>query len=201
MKLPLEPDRDLVEISLRSWGRVVPTSDVVPWRLEDDAGRVVAPVQRYLKDLVARGAAAGTIRTYAYALLRWWRFLWAIEVAWNRATSAEARDFVLWSQIASEQSAGRRTTSQQAAGTVNPITGERYWTITSKSPRCGRATRSCAAFMRSGSSRGLVHWSTRCRRSVPRVAGRMPITTHCCRFAWRVGCGRSPMSCGMNCSQ
>src|ERR1700739_6819 len=32
-------------------------------------------------------------------LLRWFRFLWAVEVAWDRATRSEARDFCRWLAI------------------------------------------------------------------------------------------------------
>ncbi|WP_241962286.1 hypothetical protein [Rhodococcus opacus] len=33
-------------------------------------------------------------------LLRWFRFLWAIDVSWNSATHAEARDFCRWLLLA-----------------------------------------------------------------------------------------------------
>jgi hypothetical protein len=33
-------------------------------------------------------------------LLRWFRFLWAVDVAWDRATRLEARDFCRWLLIA-----------------------------------------------------------------------------------------------------
>ena len=33
-------------------------------------------------------------------LLRWFRFLWAIEVAWDRATRIEARAFSRWLRVA-----------------------------------------------------------------------------------------------------
>jgi integrase len=35
-------------------------------------------------------------------LLRWFRFLWAVEVGWDQATRVEARDFCRWLQIASK---------------------------------------------------------------------------------------------------
>ena len=41
-----------------------------------------------------------TLRAYAVALLRWFRFLWAAGVPWDQATRAEARDFSRWIQIA-----------------------------------------------------------------------------------------------------
>ena len=33
-------------------------------------------------------------------LLRWFRFLWAVQVPWDRATRAEARDFCRWMLVA-----------------------------------------------------------------------------------------------------
>jgi integrase len=43
-------------------------------------------------------------------LLRWFRFLWAVGVSWDRATRVEARDFCRWMQIAGKpvRSSGRR---------------------------------------------------------------------------------------------
>jgi hypothetical protein len=35
------------------------------------------------------------VRSYAFVLHRWWRFLAAIGVSWDRATAAETRDLVL----------------------------------------------------------------------------------------------------------
>ena len=60
----------------------------------------VAAVSAYFRDLLAAGRSAATVRSYGMDLLRWFRFLWAIEVPWNRATRAEARDFCRWLQVA-----------------------------------------------------------------------------------------------------
>nr|WP_262928362.1 hypothetical protein [Streptomyces sp. CBMA29] len=35
-------------------------------------------------------------------LLRWFRFLWAVEASWDRASRVEARDFSRWLQIAGQ---------------------------------------------------------------------------------------------------
>ncbi|MFC4608730.1 hypothetical protein ACFO9E_12995 [Streptomyces maoxianensis] len=35
-------------------------------------------------------------------LLRWFRFLWAVEVPWDRASRIEARDFSRWLQVAGQ---------------------------------------------------------------------------------------------------
>ena len=39
-----------------------------------------------------------TVRSYGMDLLRWFRFLWAAAIAWDRVTSSEARDFSRWLQ-------------------------------------------------------------------------------------------------------
>lgn len=53
----------------------------------------------YLSDLQAIGRPATTQRSYGMDLLRWFRFLWAIDVPWDQATRTEARDFSRWIQI------------------------------------------------------------------------------------------------------
>jgi len=73
-----------------------------PYRLLDASGEVVAPVAAYLRDLQARGLPETTQRSYGMALLRWFRFLGAIEVPWEQATRVEARDFSRWVQVAAK---------------------------------------------------------------------------------------------------
>jgi site-specific recombinase XerD len=82
-------------------GAVVDTDDVwEPYRLVDPDGVVVEPVAVYLRDLQAAGRSASTARSYGMDLLRWFRFLWAVDVAWDEATRSEARDFCRWMQVA-----------------------------------------------------------------------------------------------------
>ncbi|MGH7758678.1 MAG: tyrosine-type recombinase/integrase [Candidatus Dormibacteria bacterium] len=71
-----------------------------PFQLVDRDGTAVQAVSEYLKDLQAGGRAVLTQRSYAMDLLRWFRFLWAIDVAWDQATRSEARDFSRWLQVA-----------------------------------------------------------------------------------------------------
>ena len=66
-------ERDIVSIRLPQWGRVVEAEGVVPWLVTDPDGNPVETVQRFLRDFVARGNQAGSVRSYAYGLLRWWR--------------------------------------------------------------------------------------------------------------------------------
>ncbi len=74
----------------------MPAGGVVPWLVVDPAGEPVEPILRFLRDFAARDNRAGSVRSYCYALLRWWRWLKVIEVEWDEVTSAEVRDFVLW---------------------------------------------------------------------------------------------------------
>src|SRR6185436_18119047 len=68
-------------------------------RLVDGDGAVVAPTAPYFAELRACGRPATTQRSYGMDLLRWFRFLWALGVAWDQASWVEARDFCRWLQI------------------------------------------------------------------------------------------------------
>jgi integrase len=127
--------RDLAAMVVPLLGSLQRVED--PWepcRLCDPAGEVIGPVASYLRDLHAAGRAETTLRAYAAALLRWFRFLWAIEVAWDQATRVEARDFCRWIQIADKpqeprraKGAGRTAVSparDSGEGRPNPVTGK-----------------------------------------------------------------------------
>jgi hypothetical protein len=105
---------------------VVPAAGVVPWLVVDPAGVAVEPVQRFLRDFVAQGNRSGSVRSYAYDLLRWRRWLRVVEVEWDKATSAEVRDFVLWLAQAEKPRVSPRTVSALTAGTTNAFTGKTY---------------------------------------------------------------------------
>jgi len=61
-----------------------------PYRLVDADGVVAAWAVAYFRELAACGRAAATHRSYGMTLLRWWRFLRAVEIGWDQATRAEA---------------------------------------------------------------------------------------------------------------
>ncbi|WP_233221474.1 tyrosine-type recombinase/integrase [Streptomyces carminius] len=109
-----------------------------PYQLLDPFGRPVEPVRVYFKDLLAGPYSPLTPRSYGMDFLRWWRFLWAFEIEWDRATRVDARDFTLWMKLAdkplrvhwrhrgkdpSEIPAPSRT-GRPAPGTPNPVTGK-----------------------------------------------------------------------------
>ncbi|WP_207757561.1 tyrosine-type recombinase/integrase [Nonomuraea cypriaca] len=78
-------------------GSVVETADPFePYQLLDGSGRPVAAVTSFMRELLASARAPSTLRSYAVDLLRWMRFLTAIDVAWDRAIPVEGRDFSLW---------------------------------------------------------------------------------------------------------
>jgi site-specific recombinase XerD len=102
-----------------------------PYRLLDPSGEAVLAVGAYLRDLGACGRPATTLRSYAMDLLRWWRFIWAVQVPWDQATRSEARDFCLWLGVTDkprrphwrhpEVASGP---ASRAPGTPNALTGK-----------------------------------------------------------------------------
>jgi site-specific recombinase XerD len=70
-----------------------------PYRLVGPDGAKVEAVSAFLADLYAAGRSVATLRSYGMDLLRWFRFLWAVGVCWDRATRVEARDFCRWLQV------------------------------------------------------------------------------------------------------
>jgi site-specific recombinase XerD len=117
-----ERGRDLAALVVPRVGSLVETGDVwEPYRLLDPVGGVVEPVAVYLRDLQAIGRPAATQRSYGMDLLRWFRFLWVIEVPWNHATRCEARDFSRWVQITDKPT---RPGAGAASGIPNPVTGK-----------------------------------------------------------------------------
>ncbi len=95
------PGIDPAGLAVPSAGRLVATGDQwEPYRLVDADGRAVDCVRAYFAHLQAAGRAELTVRSYGMDLLRWFRFLWAAGVTWDRATRSEGRDFCRWLQLA-----------------------------------------------------------------------------------------------------
>ena len=93
--------RDLGSLVVPAAGALVETGN--PWEpyyVSDPGGVRVGPVSEYLRDLQAAGRPATTQRSYSFALLRWFRFCWAVGVPWDQATRTEARDFCRRLQLA-----------------------------------------------------------------------------------------------------
>jgi len=125
-----EQGRDLARLVVARAGCLVTTGDArEPYRVVGPDGAVVEPVSVFLRDLLASGKSELTLRSYSVDLLRWWRFLDAIGVEWDRASRAEARDFSCWIQLTAKQ---RLQTSRPRAarlssrvpGAPNLVTGK-----------------------------------------------------------------------------
>ena len=92
---------DLSMLTVAQAGKFDRTDDPwLPFRLLDPSGLPVEAVADYFRDPLAAGRAEATLRSYGMDLLRWFRFLWTVEVAWNRASRTEARDFSRWMLLA-----------------------------------------------------------------------------------------------------
>ncbi|MFS0733870.1 tyrosine-type recombinase/integrase [Microbacterium sp. 1P10UB] len=77
------------------FGRVTGGNEPPFFVLVDDDGEPVGEVTSSLLDFWARGNAELSCRSYAYGLLRWYRFLALEGVVWDRASRDVVRDFVL----------------------------------------------------------------------------------------------------------
>src|ERR1700730_17107444 len=103
-----EVPRDLVNLVVPQRGGLVATGErQEPFRLVDGDGLVGAGAAVFFCDLHAAGRPDSTIRSYGLDLLRWFRFLWAAGIPWERATRAEARDFCRWMIVAGKTGRGQ----------------------------------------------------------------------------------------------
>jgi hypothetical protein len=84
--------RDPARLVVPRIGRVEEIAGRIPFRVVDNAGVEVTAVAEFLRDMTASDASMTTLRSYSFELLGWLRFLWAVEIPWDRATRAEARD-------------------------------------------------------------------------------------------------------------
>jgi hypothetical protein len=93
------PARDVMGLVLPTIGAVAQVDGVPGMVLLDASGAPVAEVREFFASMLASGASVSSLRSYGLALLRWWRFLAAVDVTWERASRVEARDFVLWMRM------------------------------------------------------------------------------------------------------
>ncbi|MEU8251065.1 site-specific integrase [Nonomuraea sp. NPDC048916] len=116
--------RNVAALRVDRVGRVVETGDPLrPFELLDEHGVEVTAVSEFLHHMLADDARPTSLRSYAYELLAWFRFLRTIGVAWDGAGRAEARDFALWLKTVRKPSRPRRSDAP-APGGVNPLTGK-----------------------------------------------------------------------------
>ena len=106
-RVEVEP-RDVTRLVVWRIGRLQRCSSPPGVRLLDASGEPVRPVDDFLRTLAAGDAPSTTLHSYASALLRWWRFLAAIDVSWDRASRVEVRDFVLWLRLSTSSTLPHR---------------------------------------------------------------------------------------------
>jgi hypothetical protein len=63
----------------------------LPYLVLDAHGQDLLEVSDFLRHLVASDFSPSSVRSYALALLRWYRFLWAVDVAWDCRAGGGAR--------------------------------------------------------------------------------------------------------------
>ena len=79
----------------------------------------------FFRDLMAAGRSEATVRSYGMDLLRWFRFLAAVEVSWGQATRIEARDFSCWIQSTLKPRRGSGPNpGGSSPGGLNAVTGK-----------------------------------------------------------------------------
>lgn len=92
----------------------------------DPAGSPVVSVTPYLRDLALNDNSPATSRSYANDLLRWFRFLWLLNVTWDKATEGDVAVIVGWLRTAPNPQRRRTRPDSPQPGSVNPRTGKRY---------------------------------------------------------------------------
>ena len=116
--------RNVAALAVARVGRVEATGDpLLPFRLVDEQGAGIPAVTEFLHHMLADDASPASLRSYAYELLAWFRFLGAVMVPWDLAGRVEARDFALWLKTVKKPARERRPDAP-APGSVNPVTGK-----------------------------------------------------------------------------
>lgn len=108
----------------RVGGVALTANTSLPWVVLDGAGVPVEPAAEYLREVLACGASAASCRSYAFDLLRWFRFLAAVGMRWDRAGRVEVRDFVLWLRSCHNTARDRHAPGAAPPGSVNQRTGK-----------------------------------------------------------------------------
>lgn len=105
-------------------GRVTEFESGLRWRvLFPEVEHAAASL--YLRELAASDCSPGTLRSYAFDLLRWFRFLHRRLVCWERADRSDVREFVEWLRETPNPQRLRRLPDRPRPGSVNALTGKK----------------------------------------------------------------------------
>lgn len=121
-------ERDVTGLVVPTVGSVARIEGAPGTVLLDATGEPVDEVSDFFATMLACGASFSSLRSYGLALLRWWRFLAAIDVPWQRVSRLEARDFVLWMRLvgpAGRQGGYAPTTINHALAVVKMFYADR----------------------------------------------------------------------------
>jgi len=108
-------------------GRVATTGDLAePYQLLGPDGIAADCVSLFFAELQAAGRSDATLRSYAMDLLRWFRFVWALGVPWDRVTREDARDFSRSLLVAGKPVRPHWRRREEAGDSPPELTGELY---------------------------------------------------------------------------
>lgn len=91
----------------------------------DERGEPIEPFVVFLRELMLTDMSPLTARSYGNDLLRWWRLLRVLDVAWDQARRPEVEVLVGWMRSADNPQRHRRRVASPPAGSVNVRTGKR----------------------------------------------------------------------------
>jgi integrase len=117
------PARMLPCVTAAQLGRVEEHSHGLSWRVMFPETEHAA-ASSSLRDLAASDCSPATLRSYAFALLRWFRFVHERLVLWERAERVDVRAFVEFLRETPNPQRLRRRPDAPALGSVNPHTGK-----------------------------------------------------------------------------
>lgn len=104
-----------------------PTPGQVPFfQILDGQGQPISEVELFLRDTYARRPNYNTVRTYAYAILDWYRFLTVQNLTNCHVRRSNVTDYVLHLREKVNPQRNRRTKEAPVAGSINAVTGKPY---------------------------------------------------------------------------
>ena len=104
-------------------GRVESSATGLAWRVVfPDSEHAAA--SSYLRELAASDCSTATLRSYAFDLLRWFRFLHDRLIGWERAERVDVRAFIEHLRETPNPQRLRRRPDGPPPGSVNALTGK-----------------------------------------------------------------------------
>ncbi|MCK8476471.1 tyrosine-type recombinase/integrase [Microbacterium aurugineum] len=121
-----EPIRDVTKLVVQQMGHVSASdADELPWDLVLPDARTADVCRRFLREVHAHRGDL-TVRSYAYDLLRYIRFLAAINVEWQHATPTVITDFFVWMKHAKKSNGSQNPKTRDSRISRNAVTGKPY---------------------------------------------------------------------------